>query len=182
MLQHAEARHFRAEALVEALAPGRSLQLRFEAVGVVLDDQLIGGIEQVLPRAVVQGEDRRLGLRVRVEQRHEVRRLRAAEAVDALIVIADHGEIPALAREQPQHLELRVIGVLELVDQDPFVPIAELPQHVRPLAQDAQGDRQLIAEVEAAVPQHQLAIAGVGLRLLDFAFRLVARGVTSCSA
>ena len=47
----------------------------------------------------------------------------AAEAVDALVVVADDGHVGAWrAGQQLDELELGVIGVLELVDQD--VPVA----------------------------------------------------------
>ena len=42
----------------------------------------------------------------------------AAEAVDALIVVADHDERVGAARDQVEELGLCVVGVLELVDQD----------------------------------------------------------------
>ena len=45
--------------------------------------------------------------------------LGAAEAVDRLVVVPDHGQVPLLAGEQLQQPVLGVVGVLVLVHQDP---------------------------------------------------------------
>ena len=100
-----------------------------EPIGVVVGDEARGGVEDRLGRAVVLGEHHLAAAGVELAEREQVRGRRAAPAVDGLVVVADHGDVAALcAGQQPHQLELRVVRVLELVDQDVAVARAQLGQ------------------------------------------------------
>ena len=102
---------------------------------------------------------------------------RAAPAVDRLVRVADRGHRVAGAVERAQQHELRVAGVLVLVEQDDAV-LRPLPRaHVRHLARDPRGQRHLVAEVDRAElalaprvrrhDRHQLAPRGQPLQVLE---------------
>jgi len=52
-----------------------------------------------------------------VREVKDVLHLRAAPAVDALVVIAHDADVPRLSREKLDQLELQVVGVLIFVDK-----------------------------------------------------------------
>ena len=80
---------------------------------------------------------------------------RAAPAVDRLVRVAHRGHRVAGAEQRAQQHELRVAGVLVLVEQHDAV-LRPLPRaHVRHLARDPRGQRHLVAEVDRA----QVALA-----------------------
>jgi len=53
-----------------------------------------------------------------LQEKFEAAKGRATEAVDGLIVVADHHDIPTLGGEQVQKFELSDVGVLKFVHQD----------------------------------------------------------------
>jgi hypothetical protein len=96
-------------------------QVLAEAVAVVKDDR-VGGVEDVAVRAVVLLQaDHVAHPELALEVAH-VADLGAAEAVDALVVVADaehrRAALAALVGEELQPAVLQAVGVLELVDQD----------------------------------------------------------------
>jgi hypothetical protein len=70
-----------------------------------------------------------------------------------------------------------VVGVLELVDQHETVPGAQPRQHRRPLAQQAEGAMDLVAEVHQTGLGQQPLVRLVELGQLPLALRLVALGL-----
>ena len=141
----------RPEALAHA---GADLQ----AVRVVEADQAVGGVEDRRERAVVTAQDHGPGRRVPVAEPEDVVDGRAAEGVDGLVVIADHGHVAVPLGEQAHELRLRPVGVLELVHDD----VAEPPRHRRPRrrrsAQEPERERHLVPEVDAAVGREQALV------------------------
>ena len=81
-------------------------------------DHRAGGVEHGLRRAVVALEPDLGGVREAPAEVGQVLRRRAAEAVDALVVVAHHDQARRAAAQQVEQLGLGVVGVLELVDQD----------------------------------------------------------------
>ena len=77
----------------------------------------------------------------------------AAEAIDALVVVAHHRQVGGWrSGQQLDQLELRMVRVLELVDQD--VPVALRAPRLEDggvLAQQAEGEADLVAEVDRSV-------------------------------
>ena len=78
----------------------------------------LAALRMVLVRAVILLELDDLDLREMLFHVEQVGDLRAAPAVDALVVIADHAEVAMLLRQGVDELELRGIGVLIFVHHD----------------------------------------------------------------
>ena len=145
--------------LVESL-PG------FQPIRVVVADQPMRRVEDSLPAAVVVDQhDARRG-RIRLTEAEDVAEGRAAEAVDALVVVADDRHVAVLGGQQLHDLPLRVVRVLELVDQDVPIPRALLVEDGRMLAQEAQREAHLVPEVDPVGRPHQLLVGGVRRREL----------------
>jgi hypothetical protein len=71
-----------------------------------------------------------------------------------------------LAARQLHHLELRVVGVLELVHEDEAVPLLAAPEHVGARAQETEHLHDLVAEVDLAQASHERLVLGKGPRQL----------------
>ena len=127
-----------------------------------MDDEPVGRVEDGLVRAVVGGEDDAARLRVALEESAHVGDGRPAPAVDGLVVVGHHRDVVVPGGQELHHLELGVVGVLELVDQDVAEAALVAAQHVGPRAQEAQGVGDLVAEVDDARLAHQLLVARVG--------------------
>ena len=133
----------------------------FEPVGVVVDDQPVGGVEHGLVRAEVLGEDDLPGAGIVLEKAQDVGDGRPSPAIDGLVVVG-HDRHVAVPGGQPLHqLELRVVRILELVHQDVLEPPLVDVEHVGPLEQQPQGEDDLIAEVDVALAGHQLLVLRV---------------------
>ncbi|MNU35255.1 hypothetical protein D3C71_238520 [compost metagenome] len=91
-------------------------QLLFEFVGVVRD-QHVGAAQDAAGGAVVLLEHHHFQGRIVVLEQHQVFRPRAAPGVDRLVVVANHGELVALADEHFYQQVLAGVGVLVFVDQ-----------------------------------------------------------------
>jgi hypothetical protein len=82
----------------------------------------------------------------------DVAHVGAAPAVDGLVVVADDADVPVLAAEEADELELGAVGVLVLVDEDVAVALAcqraSTSGRVLPEARDAAHE---IVEVERLV-------------------------------
>ena len=101
-----------------------------------------------------------------VEEVDDRPRCRAPEAVDRLVVVAHDRDIPARLCHQRDELGLGPVHVLELVHQ--HVPEAGLQLRPRGgvLADEPQGERHLVAEVDRPRLAEQLLVAGIGARQL----------------
>ena len=150
---------------------GVGAQVLAQALRVVLD-QRVGGVEDVAEAAVVllQLDDLRHAV-LALEVGH-VADARAAEGVDALVVVADREHALRLARRR-KHLQPRVlqlVGVLELVDQHVVeAALVVLAQRVV-VAQQLVGAQHQLGEVDHAFA---LALVLVGLVDLDQLARLL---------
>ncbi len=145
-----------------------------ETVGVVEGDEASGGVEDHLGGAVVLGEDDLPAAGVEPTEREQVGGGGAPPAVDGLVVVADHGEVRRLPRQELEHLELGVVGVLELVDQDPAEPLTQPGQGRRAFPQETEGPVDLVAEVHQAGLGQELLVGGVEGGELEVPLRLVA--------
>ena len=147
-----------------------------EAVGVVVSNEAVGGVEDRLRRSAVFLEDHLPGPRIRAIEVEDIAHGRAAKTKDRLIVVAHHRDVPVPRGEELHQLELRVVGVLELIDEDVaesrLIPL----QDVRARAQETQGQNDLVAEVHVPLPSHQPLVQLVGAGqlavLLGFESRL----------
>jgi hypothetical protein len=95
------------------LSPQR-LRLAFD---VVLDHG-VRGVQDRLGRSVVLFERDDLGFRPVALEIEQVLDRRTAEGVDTLIRIADDEDVPPLPGYQRRPTSLRMVRVLELIDQD----------------------------------------------------------------
>ena len=152
--------------------------LHLEPVRVVVPDELVRRVEDGLRRAVVLGQHVGGARRVALAEVEDVRDRGPAELVDALVVVADDGQVRRLARERAHDRELREVRVLELVDEDPRVAPPELARQRRVLAHEAQRQRQEPRKVGEALAGEELEVGALaGGQLGHQRRRLGARGV-----
>ena len=136
-----------------------------------------GGVEYALARAVValepdHGRVRQLALEVA-----QVLLRGAAEAVDRLVVVADHGHVAVLLHQQPQQHPLGEVGVLVLVHEHVAEARGGALAHVRLLVQQAEGAQDQVAEVERPALAEQAVVVGVEAAELELARGVRSRGV-----
>ncbi len=100
-------------------------ELLRESGGVVLDDGL-GSVDDGLaaPEVLTEIDPPRPGV-ARLEP-EEIAHRGAPEAVDALIVVPDNGEVGPVARDEVEYALLGGVGVLVFVDEDVVEPSAQL--------------------------------------------------------
>ena len=84
---------------------------------LIVPDDGVGRVQNALGRAVVLLQTNHPGAGVVLLKVQNVLNRRAAEAIDALVVVADDAEVLVQTRQQPRQLELRAVGVLVLVHQ-----------------------------------------------------------------
>ena len=68
------------------------------------------------------------------------------KSIYALIRISYNSYIPVRCYEFYK-LKLKLIGILELIHEERFEPVLEVPAHLRP-AQECRGEKQQVLEVE----------------------------------
>ena len=138
-----------------------------EPLRVVVLDQPVGGVQDLLPAAEVLGEHHARRSRIGRPESQDVRERGPPKAIDALVVVAHHGHV---CRRRPgqqlHHLELGVVGVLELVDQDVPIPSALRGEDGWMLSQQAERQADLIPEVDPIPRAHQPLIRRVRRRQL----------------
>ena len=115
------------------------------AAGAAHRDQRLAGPALVVAHAPDRGlEDLRARAEVAAEhdlgvagmalfKAQDVARIGVPPAVDQLVVIAAHAQVPVRAGEQVDERRLRVAGVLELVGQEPPPPLPQPGEPVRVL-------------------------------------------------
>ncbi len=148
-----------------------------EPVRVVEPDEPVGRVEDRRERPVVPPQHDGPGPEVAVAEREDVVDRRAAERVDRLVVVADHGHVAMALGERGDELGLGPVRVLELVDQDVPEPPGDRGPGRGRRPHEPQGERDLVAEVDAAVGRQQPLVRGVGPRQLALAAGLLGRGV-----
>ena len=120
---------------------------RFAEPSFVVRDQAGGRAEDVAGRAVIALEPDDLGAGEVGLEPENVVHLRAAPAIDRLIVVADAANIAVALGEQAQPEILRHVGVLILVHQHIEEALLIFFQHVGVLLKQAQILQEKIAEV-----------------------------------
>ena len=143
----------------------------------VLADQRVGDIEDRLRAAVILFKQNLDVVGIILAEKLDVAIVGAAEAVDRLILVAHDKEVAVVRRfvdQQPQHLVLRRVGILELVNQE-IGPLALiLDAHVQVVAQQQHRAQQQVVEVHGVVGEQRLLIAAVDAPgdLLEIGVRL----------
>ena len=137
-------------------------QLGEQALGKQLGvgpDDVVGGAQDGGGGAVVLLQLDDLEARKVLRQALEVVQRGAAPAVDALVVVADGGEVALAADQQLQQLVLGGVGVLVFVDQHVGQALLPLLRHRLVLAQQAQRQADQVVEVDALVGGQALLVA-----------------------
>ena len=117
----------------------------------VMGDDLIGSVQDVGGGAVIllQLDDGSVGIvLLKIE---DVADIRAAPAVDGLIVVSHDAEVAALVGEELDHHILGVVGVLILVHHDIAEALAIALQHRRMIRQQLEGLDKQIVKVQGVV-------------------------------
>ena len=86
--------------------------------------------------------------RMPLAEAEDVPRLGVAPAVDQLVVIAAHAQVPVRPGEQVDERRLRVAGVLELVGQQPSPPLTQPREPVRVLREQPHRAGEQVVELE----------------------------------
>ena len=107
----------------------------------------LAALRIVLVRAVVLLQLDDLDLREMLFHVEQVGDLRAAPAVNALVVVADHAQVAMLLRQRLDELELRGVGVLVFVHHHVAVLRAAGLQRVGMLAEEPQREQDQIVEI-----------------------------------
>ena len=150
----------RLEALDLHAARSVGPELLVGPLGVAGHDGM-GGVEDQLRRAVVplQLHDGRVGI-VALEV-EDVPDVRAAPAIDRLVVVTDDREVPVPGRERPDPQVLRPVRVLVLVDVEVPPALLVASQHVgRRLEQLDRLEEQVVEVQPADLPQPGLVPNG----------------------
>ena len=117
------------------------------ALGVVLNDA-VGCVEDIGGGAVVLLQSDGLGAGIELFKIEDIFNGSAAEAVDALVIVAHHANVALRPSEQADQTELRHAGILILVHQQVAVLVlVELP-HVRVFSQQLHGLVDEIVKIE----------------------------------
>ena len=147
-----------------------------EPVRVVEPDEPVGGVEDRRQRAVVPAQDDGPCPEVSVLEGEDVVDRGAAERVDRLVVVPDDGHIAVLLGERGDELGLGAVGVLELVDEDVAEAVGDLAPRGRRRPHEPEGQRDLVAEVDAPGRGHQVLIGRVRPRQLGLPAGLLVDG------
>ncbi len=144
-----------------------------EAVGIVEPDEPVGCVEDRRPRAVVASQHDRACRPVARLELEDIADRGTPELVDRLVVVADHRDVAMHLREQGHELGLGTVRVLELVDQDVSIAALQRTSNGRRLADQPQGERDLVAEVHEPAAPEQFVVALVGAGEFEAPARLV---------
>ena len=149
-------------------------------LSLVLADEAVGGLDDELCGAVVLLQLEEAGVGVGFAEVEDIVDVGAAEAVDALGIVAHHADALVLAGEQPDDALLGEVGVLILVDEH----ILEFPDvflaDVLVLVEEQEGLHQQVVEVHRVglTASHRVHLIYVDhLRVLRVEKRTVRKGV-----
>ena len=183
-LRHGEARlgvlvlqlaHVHRIALAE-IGPERLVLAR-----AVVGDDRVGGVQDRLRRAVVLLELDHRRVREVVLEVQDVADVRAAEAVDRLVVVSHHRDVAVLLAEQLEPAVLGPVGVLVLVDQHVPEGAPVAVAHIVEQLEQVHAAEQQVVEVHRVgrVQARLVEVVDIGRRLLEEAAHLepVALGV-----
>ena len=133
------------------------------ALAVVADDA-VRRVEDVLGRAVVLLERDRVRAREVVLELEDVADVGAAEAVDALIGVADREDVPVLLGEQLEQAVLGVVRVLVLVDEDVAERLLPLLAGLGEALEHVDREEEHVVEVDGVRGEEALLVEVVDLR------------------
>ena len=139
---------------------------RLRLAALVVADEGVGRGHHVLGGTEVLAEghgDRALETLLEFK---DVPDVRPAPAVDRLVRVAHHADVPVRARDVPRDGELRAVRVLVLVDEHVAIPVArDAPQFLVALEREGHAHQEVV-EVERLVALEDLLVRLVRLRHL----------------
>ena len=153
----------------EAVLLVRPEALRFAAV-VVFDDT-VGGLQYPVGGTVILLQSDHVGAGEILLKLQNIADVRTPPAVDALVIVAHHAQVPMLLGKQTHDMVLGHVGVLILVHQNIAEPVPILLQNIRPLLEELDGLQKQIVKVQGVGLLQPLLIEGEGFRHLP---RLIA--------
>ena len=115
---------------------------------------------------VTTGPEHRVALANRLDGDLPVRRAHHRAGRQALVVVADDGDLLVVGGQRQGDLVLGLVGVLVLVDQDVAEALLVVRQHLGVLAEQAHRVHQQVVEVHRAGLGQAGLVLGVDLRLL----------------
>ena len=130
----------------------------------ILRNERVGHVEDRLRAAIVLLQQDQHVVRIVAAEELHVAIISAAEAVDRLILVADHKEIAVvrrLGRQQPQHLVLRGVRVLELVDEQVGPLALVLDAHLDVVAQQQHRAHEQVVEIHGIIGLERLLVAAI---------------------
>ena len=127
-------------------------------LALVAGDKAVGGLDDVLGRAVVLFEFKELGPAIYFGELQDIVDLCAPEAVDALRVVAHDADVLVSAGELVHDAVLNGIGVLILVDEDEMEPLRIFFEHFGMVFKQEVGVEQEVVKVHGVGPFHPLHI------------------------
>ena len=92
----------------------------------------------------------------------EIAERAATPGEDRLVVVAYDRDVAVRFGEQPEQLELCIVGVLELIDEDVAETAPQSRGSGRMIAQQLQRQGDLIAEIDDAMPVLDARVSVVG--------------------
>ena len=129
----------------------------------VVTDQRIGGVENVLGRAVVLLEFDDDRLRVILLEIEDISEIRTTPPIDRLIGVAGDADVAIARSEEIAHAVLDEVGVLVLVDKNMLELLLVALEQIGVFFQEAQRQKQQIVEI------HSVAVAQLFLiQVIDF--------------
>ena len=146
-----------------ALAVPRLGPERLLLAAPVVGDHLVGGVQYVAGGAVVLLQLDGHALREVLLEVQYVAQVRAAPAVDGLVVVAHHAQVVPVPGQQPHQHVLGRVGVLVFVHQYVAELVPVIVQHRGMLCQQHQRLDQQIVEVQRVVAPQRLLVEPVGL-------------------
>ena len=153
----------------DGVAAGLRRPERFAlALAVVCDDGVRRG-ENVAGRAVILFEPDDTCVRVLLFKGEDILDRRAAEFIDALVVVADNADVPAAARHERGKEILQMVRVLILVDEDVSEFFLIIREYIRLVLQKADGIVYEIVEVHSSGVLQVFGIGCIDLRRADAA-------------
>ena len=117
-------------------------------------DDGVGRVQNVLRGAVILLQPDGAGALVLFFKAEDVADIRAAETVNALVVVAHHADIMPLVGQKTGQQVLQVVGVLILVDEDITEFVLIVRPHIRAVLQQPDGVQDDVIEVQRiGIPQ-----------------------------
>ena len=152
-------------------------QRRCDGLGAaiaVARHKAVGSLQKRLCGAIVLLHQQNLCAGIGLFKVHQRLGVGGAEAVNALVLVADHKDIAAFLRQHADNFMLYLGRILRLIDAEILVPFAERRRNRGRTAQDLQRKAELVVVVHFVRGLQRLLVAAVQVgQILNVGFQLV---------